>query len=53
MLSIAFAIQASQLVDSALESTRIFWRKKYFNASDAEARDPRPFHIVLSERGTR
>lgn len=39
-----------QMVDSALATTREFWRKKYFDATDAEANDPRPFIDVLRER---
>jgi hypothetical protein len=44
------AAQTTQMVDSSLESTRVFWRQKYFNATEAEARDPRPFAQVLAER---
>lgn len=40
---------ANQLVDSTLESTRLFWRAK-MGATDQEARDPRPFCDVLAER---
>lgn len=50
MLGLAFLIQLEQLVDSALPSTREFWRRKYFNATDQEASDPRPFIEVLKER---
>ena len=50
MLNLAFLIQLEQLVDSALPSTREFWRRKYFNATDQEATDPRPFIEVLKER---
>lgn len=39
-----------QMVDSQLETTRIFWRQKYFEATDEEARDPRPFVDILKER---
>jgi hypothetical protein len=39
-----------QMVDSALASTRHFWRTKYFGATEAEANDPRPFVDVLSDR---
>lgn len=50
MLDYIFALQCSQLVDSKLASTREFWRKKYFKATDAEASDPRPFAEVLAGR---
>lgn len=50
MLDLAFLIQLEQLVDSALPSTREFWRRKYFNATDQEVADPRPFNEVLKER---
>jgi hypothetical protein len=36
-------------MDSEIESTRIFWRKKYFNVTDEQARDPRPFAEVLDD----
>jgi len=42
-----------QMVDSALPTTREFWRRKYFDATDAEASDPRPFAEVLAERKDR
>jgi len=38
------------MVDSEVKSTRAFWRKKFFGATDAEAADPRPFEEVLAER---
>lgn len=41
---------ACQLVDSTVETTRVFWRTKFFNATSAEAADPRPFAVVLAER---
>lgn len=50
MLNLAFLLQLEQLVDSAIPSTREFWRHKYFNATDQEAKDPRPFVEVLKER---
>ena len=50
LIELAFINQCSQLVDSQLETTRVFWRKKYFNATDAESLDPRPFADVLAER---
>lgn len=45
-----FTRMADQLVDSALPSTREFWRTRYFNATPEEAADPRPFSEVLAER---
>lgn len=51
MLQYAFALHLASHIDSRLESTRVYWRKKFFNATDAEARDPRPFAEVLAERG--
>ena len=45
-----FALQLKQMVDSSLETTRVFWRQKYFNATEAEAFDPRPFAVVLEGR---
>jgi hypothetical protein len=42
---------ANQLVDSALASTREFWRVRFFGATPEEASDPRPFAEVLAERG--
>lgn len=50
MIMKEFEIMKNQLVDSELESTRVFWRKKYFDATDEEAADPRPFIEVLGER---
>lgn len=41
---------ASQLIDSDLETTRVFWRKKYFGATEAEASDPRPWAGVVAGR---
>ena len=41
---------ATQLVDSKLETTRIYWRTTYFGATPEEAADPRPFAVVLGER---
>lgn len=38
----------NQLVDSELESTRVFWRMKYGGASEAQALDPRPFSEVVA-----
>jgi hypothetical protein len=43
----------AQLVDSSVETTRVFWRIKYLDATDEEARDPRAFEEVLRERHTR
>lgn len=44
---------ACQMVDSHVETTRIYWRTKYFNCTHEEARDPRPFEQVLEEREAR
>jgi hypothetical protein len=44
------AIMAVQLVDSQVETTRAFWRRRYFGATDSEAADPRPFKDVLAGR---
>ena len=41
---------AMQLVDSALATTREFWRTKYFGATEAEANDPRPWSELMAER---
>ena len=41
---------AVQLVDSALASTREFWRARYFAATPEDAADPRPFADVLADR---
>jgi hypothetical protein len=38
------------MVDSPLLSTRVFWRKKFWGATDEEANDPRPFIEVLRDR---
>lgn len=46
----ALDFQLMQLPDSALLETRVFWRTKFFNATEAEANDPRPFAEVLKER---
>jgi hypothetical protein len=50
MLGSAFMLYLKQMPDSSLETTRVFWRKKYWNATDKEAYDPRPWKEVLSER---
>ncbi|KFB10373.1 hypothetical protein EL18_01404 [Nitratireductor basaltis] len=50
MLAYAFMLNLVSHVDSRLESTRVFWRQKYFNATDEEARDPRPWAEVFAER---
>jgi hypothetical protein len=50
MLEYAFMLQLLQLVDSSLESTRRFWRAKFFHATEAEQIDPRPLSEVLAER---
>lgn len=38
------------MTDSSLETTRVFWRTKYFDASTEEAHDPRPWAEVWAER---
>lgn len=53
LIDLAFDIQLNQLVDSDLESTRIFWRQEYLNFSDAEARDPRNAREILEARDAR
>lgn len=50
VLNRIFQMQLVQLVDSTNPTTREFWRKTYCNASDDEARDPRPFADVLASR---
>jgi hypothetical protein len=40
-----------QMLDSSLETTRVYWRQTFFNATEAEAHDPRPFAEILAERG--
>ena len=42
-------VMAHQMIDSTLETTRVFWRKKFFGATDEQAKDPRPFAEVLAE----
>lgn len=37
----------NQLVDSDLETTRVFWRLKS-GATEAQAKDPRSFNLVLA-----
>jgi hypothetical protein len=39
-----------QMVDSAVPTTREYWRLKV-GANEQEASDPRPFADVLAERG--
>lgn len=43
-------MQIVQMVDSIIPTTRDFWRRTYFDATDDEARDPRPFAEVLESR---
>ena len=43
-------MQIVQMVDSTVPTTREFWRRTYFDATDDEARDPRPFAEVLESR---
>ena len=40
----------NQLVDSTILTTRVYWRVTYYGATDAEARDPRSWKVVLAER---
>jgi len=40
-----------QMLDSSLETPRVYWRQKFFGATEAEAHDPRPFAEVVAERG--
>jgi hypothetical protein len=49
IVDLAFTLHASSGVNSALESTRIYWREK-LGMSPEEARDPRPFSEVLTAR---
>jgi hypothetical protein len=44
-----FMFMLSQMVESSLETTRIFWRKKYFDASDDLASYPRPWAELCPE----
>lgn len=46
-----FIRTAGRLVDSDIPSSREFWRARYFDATPAEASDPRPFSEALAERG--
>jgi hypothetical protein len=50
VIGYAFWLQATTLVDSQVPTTREFWRKKYFSATEDEAHDPRPFAEVLVAR---
>lgn len=50
IMQAAFALQAVSFVDSVVPQTRRFWRTRYFDATPAEADDPRPFADVLKER---
>jgi hypothetical protein len=47
LLDIIVVMQALQLVDSELESTRRYWRKEILGYSDEVAADPRPMKQVL------
>jgi hypothetical protein len=53
LIGTAFANMATGMVDSVLESTRVYWRKKYFEATDDDARDPRPWIDVAADRERR
>lgn len=39
-----------QLVDSELESTRIYWRETFLGFSYEQARDPRPAQEIIHNR---
>ena len=39
----------AQMVDSAVETTRVYWRMTYLGFDEAMARDPRPAREVISE----
>lgn len=47
----AAVLQQVQLVDSTLETTRVFWRARA-GATEAEQLDPRPFLAVMADRTT-
>lgn len=49
LIQAAAALQQVQLVDSTLESTRVFWRARV-GATEAEQLDPRPFLAVIAAR---
>ena len=49
MIPLALALYQSQLVDSTLESTRVFWRARA-GASETQQLDPRPFAVVLADQ---
>lgn len=51
LLDLVLTLQLQQMVDSRLATTREFWRRKFYAATDAEATDPRPFAEVLADRG--
>ena len=46
-------LMCGSMIDSRLATTRVFWRKKYYDATDEEANDPRPFSDVLADRETK
>lgn len=50
LLDLAFAIHLASHVDSALETTRIFWRTKFFGATPEEASDTRPWVEIEEQR---
>jgi len=47
LVGLSLSLFATQLPDSALETTRVFWRKK-FGATDDQAYDPRPWMEVIN-----
>lgn len=49
MLQFALALHVASHVDSALETTRIYWREK-LGATPGQARDPRPFAEVMKDQ---
>jgi hypothetical protein len=50
MIRTALRLYLESMVDSSVPETRMFWRRKWFNATEQEAADPRPFAEVLDER---
>lgn len=42
-------MQALQLVDSTVATTRRYWRKEFWKFSDEIADDPRPMKEILGE----
>lgn len=44
-----FGLMLLQMLDSEVETTRIFWRQKYLGFTDEQARDPRSWVEVVSD----